>query len=268
MTFIRKSNVTFDRWPAFIAAVEKMMQAPAPSGAPDASMYDYLVSIHARPAEPQPGGKWHYFYRMHGSHGGEVGYKRFLPWHRAYLIVFERELRKVDQSLSLPYWDWDNDKGYLHGVENYVARNDKRSPGLRADQVPTGPQDRWFSSQANTQFLENLRRSYYDFTKILETGIPTRKGVIAPHGLGHNWVGGDMATAVSPNDILFWMHHAAIDRIWARWQAKNPGKIAALKGKDAKLDPWDKEFDIHNINDISKLGADSYDYEDPKPVAP
>jgi len=45
-----------------------------------------------------------------------VGFRRFLGWHRAFLIAFERELRNVNATLSLPYWDWDNDKGQLVGI--------------------------------------------------------------------------------------------------------------------------------------------------------
>ena len=36
-----------------------------------------------------------------------------------------------------------------------------------------------------------------------------------------------MAGAFSPNDPVFWLHHANVDRIWAQWQdhqlAENPG---------------------------------------------
>jgi Common central domain of tyrosinase len=39
----------------------------------------------------------------------------------------------------------------------------------------------------------------------------------ALHGLVHNAVGGTMATASSPAEPLFWLHHAFVDRLWARW---------------------------------------------------
>jgi len=45
----------------------------------------------------------------------------------------------------------------------------------------------------------------------------------AVHAGVHNAVGGDMATAASPSDPLFWLHHANIDRLWVRWQKKHPG---------------------------------------------
>lgn len=39
--------------------------------------------------------------------------------------------------------------------------------------------------------------------------------------------------------------------------------MAAIDGSEAKLDPWDDEFTVQNIDDIAKLGEDSYEYVDP-----
>jgi tyrosinase len=38
------------------------------------------------------------------------------------------------------------------------------------------------------------------------------------HNQVHRWVGGDMLAATSPNDPVFWLHHANIDLIWWKWQ--------------------------------------------------
>ena len=42
------------------------------------------------------------------------------------------------------------------------------------------------------------------------------------HGSVHIAVGGPMATERSPADPLFWLHHANVDRLWARWQKQHP----------------------------------------------
>ncbi len=42
------------------------------------------------------------------------------------------------------------------------------------------------------------------------------------HNRVHVWVGGDMVSATSPNDPAFWLHHANVDRLWARWQQRFP----------------------------------------------
>lgn len=48
------------------------------------------------------------------------------------------------------------------------------------------------------------------------------------HNRVHVWVSGRMATGVSPppptppNDPVFWLHHAFIDKLWADWQKRHP----------------------------------------------
>lgn len=41
------------------------------------------------------------------------------------------------------------------------------------------------------------------------------------HNLVHVWIGGDMGRSTSPNDPVFYLHHANVDRIWAAWQRKH-----------------------------------------------
>lgn len=50
-----------------------------------------------------------------------------------------------------------------------------------------------------------------------------------PHAAFHFWFGGQSHMsnpAVSPNDPMFWMHHANVDRIWAFWQRDGHGGSA------------------------------------------
>lgn len=42
------------------------------------------------------------------------------------------------------------------------------------------------------------------------------------HGQGHLFVGGDMQfSSANPNDPIFFLHHAQVDRVWAAWQEAN-----------------------------------------------
>lgn len=38
------------------------------------------------------------------------------------------------------------------------------------------------------------------------------------HNHVHRWIGGDMLTGTSPNDPVFWLHHANVDLLWWKWQ--------------------------------------------------
>lgn len=40
------------------------------------------------------------------------------------------------------------------------------------------------------------------------------------HNQVHRWIGGDMIVGTSPNDPVFWFHHANVDRLWWRWQIR------------------------------------------------
>ena len=66
-----------------------------------------------------------------------------------------------------------------------------------------------------------------------------------------------MTSLRSPCDPMFWMHHAAVDRVWASWQKSNKGKDPFLTGKFIKMDPWNART-VEKLRDIGSLGY-SYD---------
>lgn len=71
-----------------------------------------------------------------GAHRGPA----FLPWHREFLLQLETELRSVDPSLSIPYWDWtedvDNPSASIVWSEDFMGGD-----GIESDEwrVATGP---------------------------------------------------------------------------------------------------------------------------------
>ena len=241
MPIERVSNLEFDRWAPLADAISQLIQNRT---------YEGLVTIHSE------GG-----HRTHNQ-SGPVGTKRFLPWHRAYLIIFERHLREIDSDLSIPYWDWNADGGELFGFPDpadarFSQGRWSRSPGTRQSEGAVEGRESWFTTPSEIRGLLSTSTGYFQFTQDLENG---------PHGNGHNWIGGDMRTMNSPRDPAFWFHHAQVDRIWYLWQQRYPNEIAELSGRDAELDPWDEMFDIHSVNDISNLGSDSYIYVEPRDV--
>lgn len=42
------------------------------------------------------------------------------------------------------------------------------------------------------------------------------------HNRVHEWVGGSMGPGTSPNDPIFFLHHAFVDKIWADWEQMHP----------------------------------------------
>ncbi|MEM7159554.1 MAG: tyrosinase family protein [Myxococcota bacterium] len=94
------------------------------------------------------------------------------------------ELGEDEVLLPIPFW-------------NQFTMQDRPYDALPWHEDDDTTEDEFFSS----------------FRKILE-------GLL--HNPVHNWVGGNMADAASPNDPVFFLHHAAIDRLWSIWQDKWP----------------------------------------------
>ena len=100
--------------------------------------YDKYVHLHHRtmqpavlpyePADPK--------YR-NGAHCGPS----FLPWHRAFLLLVESDLRAIDPSLFVPYWDWTLDAQNSATASVVFADDFMGGNGVEADQwrVATGP---------------------------------------------------------------------------------------------------------------------------------
>lgn len=66
----------------------------------------------------------------------------FLPWHREFLMHVENDLRGIDESLTIPYWDWSQDAALDDPASAPVWAEDfMGGNGVSTDQwrVATGP---------------------------------------------------------------------------------------------------------------------------------
>jgi tyrosinase len=62
----------------------------------------------------------------------------FLPWHRQFLLLLEEQLRTVDPSIAIPYWDWtvDNTPDSYVWSDDFMGGNGDPTQGYV---VTTGP---------------------------------------------------------------------------------------------------------------------------------
>lgn len=181
----------------------------------------------------------------------------FMPWHRELLFRFEEDLRAVRANVAIPYWDWTRGQdatsgawpfthGFL-GVDGNDANQDmvEREPGAPLPYPHEFDPASWSVVVKDTPSeLSFLRRGFgerndapdlpQNDTVVTGTATTFRQAIGAPsfltlrarsedlHNLVHRWANGSMITASSPNDPVFWLHHATIDRMWTLWQEKNP----------------------------------------------
>jgi tyrosinase len=177
--------------------------------------YSDFRNIHTSIADPE----------AHGDAG-------FLPWHRAYLLDLERALQEIEASVALPYWRFDQPAPNLftrdflgvsnaEGTVDFSAANPLnfwatdmlpgivRSPRFDTASEPArnalGP----VISEAATLLLGGTGNVFAGFRRM--------EG--QPHGRAHTSFGGSLSrTDTAPKDPLFFLLHANVDRLWAKWQ--------------------------------------------------
>jgi len=163
---------------------------------------------------------------------------RFLPWHRAYLIEFEKALQQKDPTTFVPYWKWVDG-----GVPFWLASFKPIVDG------GVNTRNNLTTAITNQGRIDELLKipDYPTFTHQLE---------LDPHNQGHVKLGVPMQNVpTAPRDPIFWMHHGEVDRVWSLWQATNKGKGPLLTGKDAVMDPWS-----HDVKELNNFGGLGYSY--------
>jgi len=193
--------------------------------------YNHFAGYHGIP-------NWFCWHHSHKT-GSGVNANLFLPWHRAYLLYFDRAMR--DQAppapapkVGLPWWDWTSARSHSTGVPTAfstatvsgqpnplfrarivaptatppINRNTRRFPGN-----PTG-----LPTQTQVNNLLNLTQ-FTDFTNQLEN---IHDGVHGWTGGNNGSIGGDMGSlGTAAWDPIFWSHHCMIDRLWYLWQLRH-----------------------------------------------
>ncbi|MFF7724948.1 tyrosinase family protein [Streptomyces luteogriseus] len=181
----------------------------------------------------------------------------FLPWHRQFLLDLEKALRRVDASVSVPYWDWTRDRtttstpwtaDLLGGTGRRSDRRVMTGPFAYAEgnwTIKEGVTDEEFLTRdlgrprdpirlpTKAELERALKDPLYDaspwdstagkgFRNKLE-GWGSGRGSASwqNHNRVHRWVGGAMVGGASVNDPVFWLHHAFVDLVWSRWQRRH-----------------------------------------------
>jgi tyrosinase len=156
----------------------------------------------------------------------------FLPWHRAYLLYFERICRKLSgmADFALPYWNWSVTPRvpapFWSG--QLLDRNRIATARSVADSAAVG-------APVVASILGETNFLIFGSGSIPATAGQRTQSTYGrlegtPHNYIHGFIGGDMGTFMSPLDPIFWLHHNMIERCWVNWNfdrghanPRNPG---------------------------------------------
>ena len=183
-----------------------------------ARLIEAVRRMKANPDANSPN-SWAFWPMVHMHHCPH-GQPYFLAWHRGYLHLFEAKLREISASATLrvPYWDYFADPRI---PAEFSAGNSATNPlfepriggevGKALGFAAFAPKITGFQRGSSAECFEAEAEAF--------------------HNKVHNLVGGRMATMLSPSDMIFWVHHANVDRLWAAWSAAGEGRTMPLAGE-------------------------------------
>jgi tyrosinase len=212
--------------------------------------------------------RWDNLAKIHTSHCPH-GNWFFLPWHRAYLAMFENIIRDVAKApdFALPYWDWTKVTQIPAPFWTGSLKDDTR----RRSASDTVPQE--FTGLDVMQRILNEKlfglfgSTQPDSQDSLNERFQQAEGKVGqleftPHNGIHWWIGGNMGyPPTAALDPIFWLHHCNVDRIWAAWNSNNNLNPSEQLWRDFTFrqnftNSHDKRYDVivKSLEDTTALG--------------
>ena len=216
-TGVRKSakDLTEAEWQALERGVAAMKRIDRSSPV----SWSFQANMHGFPDdEPQP--------RFQGWGTCQHGNWWFLPWHRAYLLYFEKIVRAYsgDPGFMLPYWDWTDPEQqalperFLNPSSPLYEAN--RNPQINGGGPLYSGAVNWSQVARQTIFSTPFKGRGLGGQREPAPGDMGSHGAMEAncHDLVHDSIGGLMGDpATAARDPIFWLHHANVDRLWGAW---------------------------------------------------
>lgn len=216
----------------------------------------------------------------HGSGNPFIPSVAFLPWHREYVNRYEGLLQEVNPTIKLLYWQWtDNPET---GPFNYFTNTFMGASGFGLGAgvtigAPLSPATDGLYANPFTGLNAILRRRQTNGTiesdNVINNRVDYDSAVAADnfsgrleavsHNTSHVRIGGywgptspfnpalagdQLLQPYAARDPFFFMLHAKVDQLWARWQRKSnfnldPATTYGTAQGDANIGatmgPWD-----------------------------
>ncbi|KAL0580213.1 hypothetical protein V5O48_001806 [Marasmius crinis-equi] len=194
----------------------------------------------------------------------------FLPWHRMFVNEHEKMLREeCGYTGPYAYWDWTIDADAnavpnspiwdsVNGFGGNGVETGRSDPGF--EKCVDGPYSNATLSVGAPPFsrdgtnmphcllrewnnghrdsngewnVGSMSPSSYNSQAVARASSQTNYAAFLdelerrPHDAV---IGGDMREFFAVNDPIFLLHHANVDRIWARWQGSDPARLNEYSG--------------------------------------
>jgi Common central domain of tyrosinase len=264
---------------AYARAVGRMQSRPAS----DPTSWAYQAAIHGTHAA-NTGAGWNQC-----QHGGWY----FLPWHRLYLLYFERIVRAAvvadggPADWALPYWNYDaggNANTLPVPFRVPTLPDGSRNPlfvAARAFGINDGstalPAE--ITSPARALAVHGFRQPFPGFGggRTPVEHFWNEPGALeqTPHNDIHVAVGGRGGLMTDPDqaalDPIFWLHHSNIDRLWNVWLRDRHRVPTAKAWRSARFALFDESGQATDdavtltLHSASRL---DYDYDDAENAEP
>ncbi|KAK1979541.1 hypothetical protein LZ30DRAFT_751360 [Colletotrichum cereale] len=209
----------------YIEAVKCLTHAPSVINS-NGTIHDDFAFVHSKHA--------------HSTHGKAA----FLPWHRRFISIYEKYLQdKCSYTGTLPYWDWTLDwenfpeSPIFSTVTGFGGNGDSSAPrGVGEGHCVTdGPfadlQPLYFGQHSQPHCLS---RGFTDFPgrnvspEVVQKSLGEKDYETfflaienGPHNMAPNGIQGEFYSFTAPNDPIFYLHHAQLDRLWFIWQKRD-----------------------------------------------
>jgi tyrosinase len=259
-------------------------------GDPDLETYrDFVGIMLARPASNPV--SWIGFANQHGDeqdvkfcpHGDWY----FLPWHRGFVMMYERAASVLTKNprFAMPYWDWTTLRDYppafaapTHkGKPNplYVKGRKRLGRRVLTDKIVGKPvMDAVYRETVYEAFGTSRNPDQDNLDAHWVTAGGGYQGTLegTPHNTVHNDIGVFMPEMNSPRDPIFFMHHGNIDRIWATWNALGRANSSDpmwldMNFQDNYIAPDGSTYS-HAVNELLDTQPFGYTYDRMPPKAP
>ncbi|KAK8103504.1 tyrosinase [Apiospora kogelbergensis] len=257
------SDLSADERIAYTTAVRCLQKLPAKSDAKEVpgarSRFDDFMAVHMAKTP-----------FVHNS-------ANFLAWHRYFLFTYEKALKEeCGYAGAHPYWNWDryaadpaNSPLFNGNASSMGMASGCNTQGPFADyQVNLGPgtstryNPRCLKRAVNRDAAQDCKAdrtlSLITRSSSVSAFQDTMQGIPGVHVGGHFTIGGDPGGDInaSPGDPMFYLHHAAVDRVWWLWQVQDlQSRLSAVGGKDLQTNR------AGSVKDTVSLGLLNNDVE-------